>query len=248
MSNAVYPAAIAGLAFTVLKQRSHPGGITQSSPGQDEVRILQTYNPIWHFTLMYEVIFGAWPGSGNVQAFAPYTDIQYLMGFTMARGGTFDDFLFDDPSDDSVGPAMTSASPPEPNTQAELQLVNDGGSPPIYYSPIQRNMGGLFYEDITDLNGSIAVYANGILQSSGYSVLGPGLAIPGYSFRGLYLQWSHQPTPPITASFKFYFRVRFEEDTTDFEQWAQELWTIGGENARNGSGQLKLISARPAAA
>jgi hypothetical protein len=229
--------------------------IVQSSATKNTVRIAQTYNPVWTFTLMYEWIMDAFRGAGNTMAYAPYTDLKYLMGFLLAAQGQYADILFDDPSDDSVGPPMTLASPPVPNTMAQLQLVSDGGSPPVYYSPIQRNMGGLFYEDVTDLNGTIAVYANGVEKTEGtdYTIIGPGFAIspatpPGYSWMGLVVQWASEPTGPITAAFKFYFRVRLQSDTTDFEQWMQELWTIGGENAKNGTGTLKLTSSRPAAA
>jgi hypothetical protein len=62
--------------------------------------------------------------------------------------------------------------------------------------------------------------------------------------------WTDQGYNPgpgiVSAQFAFYFRVRFAEDTQDFEQWAQELWTIGGANAQQGSGTLKLRTARPA--
>jgi hypothetical protein len=255
MSIPVWPNQIQGLAWTVLKSMEGGKNIVQSSPAKNEVRIAQTYNPVWTFTLMYEWIMDAFQGAGNTMAYAPYTDIEYLMGFVMAAQGQFGDILLDDPSDDTVGPAMTAASPPEPNPQAELLLVNDGGSPPIYYSPIQRNMGGLFYEDITDLNGAISVYADGIEKTEGtdYTIIGPGISIapatpPGYSWMGLVIQWASEPTPPISAAFQFYFRVRLNTDTVDFEQFMQELWTIGGENARNGTGTLKLTSSRPVAA
>ena len=67
---------------------------------------------------------------------------------------------------------------------AQLQLVNDGAG--NYYSPIQRTFDGGLYEDVTDLNGGIAVYANGSLCSSGtgagqYTLTGPGLALNGFS-------------------------------------------------------------------
>jgi hypothetical protein len=73
---------------------------------------------------------------------------------------------------------------------AVLQVVNDGAG--NYYSPVQRNMGGQFYEDITDLNpaSTITVYAGGTNASGSYTLGGPGLAIPGYSFLGLYLAWN----------------------------------------------------------
>jgi len=126
---------------------------------------------------------------------------------------------------------------------------------PISYSPIQRSIGGQYYEDITDLNplngSGLTVKANGVAKSIGTCGIqdaelhGPGLAIPGYSFMGMYLKWCATPTPPITASFNYYFRVRFASDEQDFEKFMQLLWTIGGGQAKSGSGSLKLITSRP---
>lgn len=134
---------------------------------------------------------------------------------------------------------------------------------PIWYSPLQRTIGdpavGQFQEDITDLNpqdfSGLVVKANGVTQAQATSNLcgaggnfeihGPGLAIPGYSFMGLYLKWCAAPTAPITASFQWYFRVRFEQDKTDFERFLYRLWTIGGENMKRGGNVVKLVTARP---
>ena len=49
---------------------------------------------------------------------------------------------------------------------------------------------------------------------------------------------------PITAQFRYFYRVRFESDSQDWEQFMQELWTIGGEEAKQGTGYLKLRSVR----
>ena len=147
---------------------------------------------------------------------------------------------------------------------AQLVLVTDGSG--NFYSPIQRTLNGVFYEDVTDLNGGIAVYTNGVLASAGtgagqYTVLGPGLALPGASYMGVYLKWGPgtPPMPPITAQFYFYFRVRFDTDSQDFEKFMNSgtnaassiagrgggIWTIGGSESMNGSGMLKLTTARP---
>lgn len=93
----------------------------------------------------------------------------------------------------------------------------------------------------------IFVYDNGVLQVAGtdYALLGPGLAIPGASFMGMYLHWLHTPTGPVTAEFNFYFRVRFDTDMQDFENWANNWWTIGGSNGSSGSGYIKLKTSRP---
>jgi hypothetical protein len=164
------------------------------------------------------------------------------MGFFLARQGMFDDFLYDDVDDDAV-------------TNQGLQLVNDGAG--NYYSPLQRNLGGQFFEDVTDLNplngSGLVVKANGVTQTAGtcgvggatFELLGPGLAIPGYSFAGMYLKWCAMPTAPITASFNFYFRVHFATDKQDFEKFVYNLWTIGGSEGKNGSGTLRLETSRP---
>jgi hypothetical protein len=131
-----------------------------------------------------------------------------------------------------------------------LPLVTDGSG--NYYSPIQRNFGGQFLEDITDLNTTayqLKVWANAVLQSPGspgYTIAGPGLSLPSSSYQGLYLQWSAQPATPITAIAQFYFRTVMESDQADIEQFMQQLWTIGGQNSKNGSGMLKIKSSRVA--
>ena len=362
MSNAVFPSRIRGITWTVLRT---PGfdTIEQEAPSGSAVRIAQQQNPIWKWQLMWDYLYGAWPGSNNVQAYGPAnTDIDTLIGFFMARQGKFDDFLYLEPSDQLVGPGivttawrgltnynvgfgildsgghwqqvtvagLSGSSVPSfnhsgstttdgtvtwqdeggsltsiPNTAAQLQVLSDGAG--HWFSPLQRTMGGLFPEDITDLNGSISVYANGALMTSGtdYTLAGPGLTLPGYSFTGLYISWispvawlpsfdyastgfqivdnngniqqvttagtsgatepvwatsgtttdggvtwtfegaNAAPAGPVTATFNFYFRVTFDGDSQDFEQTMQELWTIGGGRSRNGSGYLKLVTARP---
>lgn len=139
-----------------------------------------------------------------------------------------------------------------------LQVVTDGlGN---YYSPLQRNMGSLFNEDVTDLNTSMnpfRVWVGGTLKTQAtlntcslggdYTIQGPGLTIPGASFQGLYLHWcAGAPAGAVTTAFNFYFRVRFATDDLDFEQFMQELWTIGGGSGKNGRGTLELMSARSA--
>jgi hypothetical protein len=218
--------------------------IKQASAANVQTRIVQAQNPTWHWTLIYDYlkdyVNDILPGFTD-------TDFRTLLGFMLARQGMFDDFLYDDPYDNSVGPGLLPTG--GPNLGAQLQLVQDPTTG-IWYSPVQRLMGGQFYEDVTDLYSSgISAFANGITKVGGgmdYTLLGPGLAIPGYSFCGPYLKWTGTPTPPITAEFNFYFRVCFEMDDQDFEQFMQFLWTIGGGSSKNGSGMLKLVTARTA--
>lgn len=230
MSNLTYP-VVRGLTYTVTKTPKF-STIVQSSPDAlSETRILQQQNPQWHWQLIYDYLKN---DSSNPGPFTPYTDYQTLQGFILGRQGQYDSFLYDDPTDDTV-------------TNQMLQLVNDGFG--NFYSPIQRNFGGQFLEDITDLNplnlSGLVVKANGVTKTLGadFAVIGPGFAIPGYSFRGLVIAWYAMPPAPITATFNFYFRVRFEADDFDIEQFMQFLWTIGGSKAKSGKGYLQLVSA-----
>jgi hypothetical protein len=126
---------------------------------------------------------------------------------------------------------------------AALQVVTDGVT---YYSPLQRLFGGQFYEDITDLASAPIVYSGGASRTvtTDYIVQPGPLVIPGFSFAGPYLQWPAPPALPVTVQFDFYFRACFESDSLDFEQFAQDLWAIGGDGGSKGTGELKLMSAR----
>jgi Conserved hypothetical protein 2217 (DUF2460) len=242
LSLLIYP-TLPGLTFPVLKSQEFETDV-QSAKNRYESRQQQMVNPIWHWQLIYDFLRDF--QTGNTFA---VTELRKLMDFFAYQGGQAGDFLYLDPDDNSVGPAMNAGVPNTP--YAQLPLVTDGTS---YYSPLQRTLGGLFFEDVTDLNtdtgaggSALAVYANGVLAVNGtdYTLLGPGLALPSASYMGLYLKWTAAPTPPITAQFNFYFRVRFESDERDMEKFVNAFWTIGGSESQNGSGYLKLVSARP---
>lgn len=319
MSNLVFPAAVRGLTFNVMKTPEF-NTLVQESPNRFQMRVGQSPNPFWYFTLIYDYLKN-YPGSDYAPTLQ-YTDLQTMMGFFLGRQGQVDDFLFTDPDDNFVGPAVfdfahypwianypfvlgtiiiDGASPTGhaqqlitapvmarsgsaapawnhvggnttdggltwhdlgvaptagwPNTlRAQLSLVSDGAG--NWYSPIQRNMAGYFLEDITDLNPyvavpgtqTISVYDNGVLKVQGggfdYSVIGPGVSIPGNAWQGLVIQWHIVPTGPITAAFNFYFRVHFKTDQQDFEKFMQYLWTIGGSQGKGGKGTIELETSR----
>lgn len=307
MSNAVYPSAVRGLTFTQIKGYQF-NTLKQISPNFYSTRIAQTANPIWYWTLVYDYLKN-YPAADYAPSLS-YTDLQYLMGFCLSNYGEQTDFLYSDPDDNLVGPAVITAtwlarypyvlgtiiidsgghaqkvtaapytnlspgfglsgsSAPTwnhaggnttdgdltwldlgvapaagwPNPQAQLQLITVGGTS---YSPLQRNMGGQFYEDITDLNGALTVYDNGVLKTTpaNYSVIGPGVSVSGYSWMGKVIQWVGTPTGPVTVNFGFYFRVKFKSDKQDFEKFMQYLWTIGGSGAKGGSGSIEIESCR----
>jgi hypothetical protein len=229
MSLPVFP-ALAGITFPNLKT-SEFNTLIQDSPNKMDTRISQTRNPYWHWEAVLDFV-------DDTVSLTP-TEAEILRGFQLSLGGSAGDFLYTDPTDHSVGPALITGVP---NVNAELQVVSDGTN---YFSPIQRLMGG-FAEDITDLNGAITVYDNAVLKTLGtdYTVQGPGLAVSGSSFMGMYLAWAAAPTGPVSVAFNFYFRSRLESDSMDFEQFASQIWTLGGSSSRLGSESLKFCSSR----
>lgn len=300
MGNQLYPGAVRGLGYTVIKAPEDQV-IVQSSPSWASTRVVQSLNPVWHWRLLYDVLIDN-PLKPN-PSYA-YTDLQTLLGFVIARRNDYDDFLFLDPDDNFFGPAMITqswlpnypfafgaiivvgavawqvtaapagarsglsqpsfASSPQTDgalTWTQLGSTIGGGWPnpfaqlsaypwtvsgtTTYYSPLQILRGGQFYQDVFDLASALNVYENGVL-SSNYQLQIGGMAIPNISSSGLYLQWNsgYTPNQPITASFNYYYRAHFEDDSEDFEKFAYQLWTEGGSEGMKGKGELKFVSAR----
>jgi hypothetical protein len=237
MSNDVYPNAVRGLTFTVVRAPEF-STVVHSAPNFQQTRIRQAANPRWHWELKYDYLKNI---PTDLAPTLTQTDLATLFGFFLGHCGEWDDFVFNDAQtpDNSVGPALIAGNP---NPNAQLQLLQDSETS-VWYSPIQRNFGGWFLEDIADLNGAIAVYDNKVLKTlnTHYQVLGPGLAIPGYSFAGKYLEWLYTPTGPINVAFNFYFRVHYEMDRLDFEKFMDRLWTGGGQR---GGSSIKIETSR----
>jgi len=134
-----------------------------------------------------------------------------------------------------------------PGASAQVvPLVTDGT---FWYSPVQRNFGGQFLEDITDLNQTVyalKAWDNGTLKAltTDYTIQNGGISGPGWSYQGAYLKWVGTPTGPITILGAFYFRLCLESDQIDIENFLRQMWTIGGSEGKNGSGFIKLQTSR----
>jgi Conserved hypothetical protein 2217 (DUF2460) len=110
MSDVIYPALVKSLTFTSLKTSEFPS-IVRKAPDGTELRIPQRKNPVWHFTFVYDYLRGNYPSPNSTMAYAPYTDLDALMGFFLSRRGQNDDFLFLGPTDHAAAGFASPAGP-----------------------------------------------------------------------------------------------------------------------------------------
>ena len=135
MSLPVFP-SLPGLTFTSVKTPEFSTLIEAGSNGY-EVRLPQYSNPIWSWKLVMDFLHDFFWGS-----FTTVSELRTLMGFFNAQNGSASAFLYTDPDDNYVGPALTSLSAPNAPL-AQLALVNDGAG--NYYSPMPRTLDGVSY-------------------------------------------------------------------------------------------------------
>ena len=202
---AIFP-TLPGLGGSVSKAPRFATRIQRAVSGR-ELRVLDQPNPIWTWTLTYSMLRDAHDARAANGPGVGYDELRTLMGFFLQQQGAFQPFLFDDPSDD----------------QTFAQAIGTGdGSATVFQ--LVRTMGaalpaGGFAEPITAPNTVSAIYFNGVRQSAtGYGV---------DAATGLVTFSSPPPAGQlVTADFTYYFRVRFADDTADFENFLYQLWAL----------------------
>jgi hypothetical protein len=236
MTLAIYP-TVRGLTWPVKKVPEYSTLEPMGSGGyRNTVPLYQ--NPIWHWELKYGYLND---DPGNILAGNTDTDYKTLVGFFLANQGVAGQFLYFDPADHIVGPALVAGVG---NPNCALPVINDGAG--TLYTPLRRNMGGVNingFEDITDLvAGTLSVFkADGTPISPDWVVNGPGLEVDNQSFEGIYLLWGTDPgVTTVYCQFQFYFRAAFEKDD-DFET----DWITSFPNRFTAS-SLKIKSVRAA--
>lgn len=129
------------------------------------------------------------------------TDLATLEGFFNARTGAFDSFLI----------ALD-----EDNTVAAQSLGTGDGVTTTFQ--LKRAFGAAT-ETIFAPNVVSHVYDNGV-DGGGWSVQAWGAAVPGLVTYGAAPAAGHA----ITADFTYYWPVRFQDDSIDFERFMNLLW------------------------
>jgi uncharacterized protein (TIGR02217 family) len=196
---AIFP-VLPGLGWSVVKAPRFATRIQRAVSGR-ELRALDQPWPIWTWTLSYSLLRDKWDARAISGPGLGYDELRTLAGFFLQQQGSFLPFLFDDPTDNAV----------------TGQPLGAGDSSTTAFQLVRTMMG--FAEPITAPNVVTAIYFNGVLQSgSGYGV-DPETGIVTFA------------TPPpagqlVIADFTYRFRVRFAEDTAEFDNFMYQLWQL----------------------
>ena len=127
--------------------------------------------------------------------------VAHACGLFLQHQGTFRPFLFDDPTDNTVADQVLG--------------TGDGG---IRTFQLVRTM-GRFAEPITAPNVVSAIRFNGVHQNPTNYTIERETGMVTFA------------TPPpaghvIAADFTYRFRVRFAEDSAEFENFLYQLWQL----------------------
>ena len=189
MSNVLFP-KIRGLSWSIVKTPTFSTEIQESLTGR-EVRVQNFQNPIWEFTLTYEYLLND-PRSRDENEQTP---LETLVGFYLARGGQFDDFLLNE--SDLTGRLEDSVYTGQPIG------IGDGVTKSFQ---LVRNVGGFLEAVQNPMNQTATVYVNGVAKSPG----------PDYSIANGVVTFNSAPAAGanITADFLMLHRVRFHTGTS----------------------------------
>lgn len=189
MSNLLFP-KIRGLGWDIVKTPTFSTEIQESLAGR-EVRIQNFQNPIWEFTLHYEYLLNDPKYRDDTEA----TPLEQLIGFFMARGGQFDDFLLNE-SD------LTQRL--EDSVYSGQPIGTGDGSTKNFQ--IVRNVGGFLEAVQNPANQSATIYVGGVVKvpTTDYTIsLGMVSFVTAPALNA-----------PIIADFTFLHRVRFHTGTS----------------------------------
>jgi uncharacterized protein (TIGR02217 family) len=209
VSNAIYP-ALAGLGYPVRKVANWATRMQRSVSGRT-LRTQDYVNPIWNFTLSYEVLEDTVANPpGQITLTANPLAVRHILNFFNSRSGAFEDFLYNDPKDNQAN-GQTLIPVPTDTTGTMFQLTRILG---YDTGDVDAAEGG-FAEWIIAPNVVSAVYCNGQPQSpASYSVdASTGIVTFNAAVAG---------GITVTADFTYYFRVYFT-DSLDADYFAWQL-------------------------
>lgn len=199
MSSIVFP-TLAGLSWDVRRNPMFSTNIVRAKSGY-EVRSSNMDYPLWSIELGYEVIRDNRTVAANVAPTAPRDELRKLLGFFLARKGSFDNFLFEVPADKTVVDQTFGVG--DGSTLA-FQLLRTYGTTHAFSEPVHN------------INVLTNVKKDGVVLATpaDYTVNATGMvAFSVAPTLGQILAWNGT----------YYYRCRFERDESEFNEFMQDL-------------------------
>lgn len=193
MTLSVFPSNLPGLAWDVLKTPFSSTRVLTARSGLEYRAANWSYGK-YKWELNYTVLRQNRNG---------LTELQQLMGFCLQMQGMFANFLYTDPTDNSV-----------------MQQALGTGNATQTVFPLLRTFGGWTDPNLV-LNILTAVYLNGVLQNpTTYSAVQVGQ----YGIDSIQFNSAPGGGAQVAATFTYYFPVRFLQDDPEFTNFAYQFW------------------------
>lgn len=183
MSDILFP-TLPGLTWNVGWQPVFHTKVQAAVSGK-EYRASLMANPLYNLTLSYEFL-----RHGSKQ------ELRQLVGFFLARRGSFDNFLYRLEDDCSV---------------ADQQIGMADGHTRSFQ--LMRSFGSEFIEPVQNIDTIANVKVNGV--AVGYTL----------SVTGMLTFASAPAVGAITWTGTYFYRARFATDVQDFEKFMKNLWS-----------------------
>ena len=199
MSNAQFP-DLRGLSWDYTLTPTFSTGVQQATSGR-EVRAAFWSAPIWKISLQYEFLHD---DAQHVDQNG-YSELQQLVGFFLARQGSFDSFLID--------LAQLTRKPLDSTVSGQPIGIGDGST--ISFQLV-RNIGGYLEQVQNPAGQSATVYVAGVKKTQGTD----------YTISNGVVSFASPPVAgaAITADFQWLWRARFAQDEIEFGNFMYLLW------------------------
>ena len=190
MSNAIFP-VLPGLVWDFKRIPMHKTTIKETVSGR-EFRSRRMSSPRYTYKASYEFLRNQRQG---------YDELRSLLGFFNARGGDFDDWLFDDADDNTV--------------TAQAFGVGDAASTTFQ---LVRTLGGNV-EPVYVVNAAPQLFIDGVLKTviTHYNINATGG-----------VTWVTAPAGAavLTWTGTYYWRCRFLQGHLEFNRFMWRLWAL----------------------
>lgn len=199
MSNLQFP-DLRGLSWDYTLAPTFSTGVQQATGGR-EVRVAFWSAPTWKITLTYNYLHD---DSEHVDQNG-CSELQQLVGFFLARQGQFDSFLID--------LAQLTRKPLDSTVSGQPIGTGDGSTTSFQ---LVRNIGGYLEQVQNPAGQSATVYVAGVKKTQGtdYTITNGAVSFASPPAGGA----------AITADFQWLWRVRFTQDSQEFDNFMYLLW------------------------